>query len=726
MTPSFSAFPTWVTLLVMVGACAASAQQPTEFPTNPALPGPYSIDSGNHIIVLGAPTAPGGVLIYERANAGAPWQQTALLRPPDLPSNARFGTSVRVSLGRVLVSAPYFPGSPRGRAYVFRKDGSEWVQEAVFTPEGDIDLDYYGSTIALDEGHAFVGTYLQGEDGPYGGGYFYRLVGNEWVRGQGTSNVTQARIQLPLAAVGNGGGTSVATWSGSSWVFAARPAEPVEQADGVIALATDRMIRGSTFFAQVDGQWRRLGRLQGGSITDARGDLALSTSSINGVTSFHMYQPDPAGLGWGYHRLLSYPGSPGACSLTPFHVVCATSTTVRVFDIPPRPDVLPAPAPIAPANGIAVQDTVNFSWAPVPGAESYTLEYAHHYEDFISRNTRVSGLTGTSYTVGGLLPGRSYYWHVHAVTASAATPWSPTQTFFTVEPPTLQSPASGAQFSNPPVVFRWSAAAHAESYRLQIATSNTFETIIVDQPVAGTTVTVGAPPLQRGVSYRWRIGSVYNGGGLTVWSTIRAFIINQIPPPAPTVAPVLLAPPNGAEGVPRTPTFVWRSVPHATSYLLRASYTPDFSTLAISSTSPDTTRTPSSPLDPGRTVYWFVTASNVTGTGPPSPIFSFITGAVTGLDDGVPETLALDAGPNPSLAAVTLRLAMPQAAHVRMAVYDVLGREVAVLIEDQRPAGFHSLTWGQGWPSGVYVVRAQVQSGEAPSQVLVRSVTLTR
>ncbi|NBC17703.1 MAG: T9SS type A sorting domain-containing protein, partial [Bacteroidetes bacterium] len=75
--------------------------------------------------------------------------------------------------------------------------------------------------------------------------------------------------------------------------------------------------------------------------------------------------------------------------------------------------------------------------------------------------------------------------------------------------------------------------------------------------------------------------------------------------------------------------------------------------------------------------------------------------------EAVPEQAALDgAYPNPFNPQTTIRYALPEAADVRLAVYDLLGREVAVLAEGTQPAGTHTATFdAAGLPSGVYLYR---------------------
>ncbi|RMF62072.1 MAG: T9SS C-terminal target domain-containing protein, partial [Bacteroidetes bacterium] len=78
--------------------------------------------------------------------------------------------------------------------------------------------------------------------------------------------------------------------------------------------------------------------------------------------------------------------------------------------------------------------------------------------------------------------------------------------------------------------------------------------------------------------------------------------------------------------------------------------------------------------------------------------------------------------PNPFNPQTTIefRLDRPQA--VRLAVYDVLGREVAVLAEGAQPAGVFRVTFdATGLSSGLYLYRLQTEAG-----VLSRTMTLVK
>ena len=70
--------------------------------------------------------------------------------------------------------------------------------------------------------------------------------------------------------------------------------------------------------------------------------------------------------------------------------------------------------------------------------------------------------------------------------------------------------------------------------------------------------------------------------------------------------------------------------------------------------------------------------------------------------------------PNPFDDQTTLEYVLPEPASVRLAVYDVLGRQVRVLVDDQQQAGRHTVQWngrdesGGRMASGVYLARLVV------------------
>jgi hypothetical protein len=74
----------------------------------------------------------------------------------------------------------------------------------------------------------------------------------------------------------------------------------------------------------------------------------------------------------------------------------------------------------------------------------------------------------------------------------------------------------------------------------------------------------------------------------------------------------------------------------------------------------------------------------------------------------VARDFSLTAFPNPFNPSTTLSFTLPHAERARLAVYDVLGREVKVLQEGMLTAGEHKLNFdGSNLPAGIYFARLQ-------------------
>ncbi len=80
--------------------------------------------------------------------------------------------------------------------------------------------------------------------------------------------------------------------------------------------------------------------------------------------------------------------------------------------------------------------------------------------------------------------------------------------------------------------------------------------------------------------------------------------------------------------------------------------------------------------------------------------------------------------PNPFNPSTTIRWELPLASQVRLVVYDILGREVAVLVDGRLPAGVHEkLLDASGLPSGVYLCRLQAGGYTETRKMLLVEMT---
>ncbi len=100
--------------------------------------------------------------------------------------------------------------------------------------------------------------------------------------------------------------------------------------------------------------------------------------------------------------------------------------------------------------------------------------------------------------------------------------------------------------------------------------------------------------------------------------------------------------------------------------------------------------------------------------GPAPDIGAYEYAEPTGTHDCLPvpqSTSLVQNYPNPFNPSTTIKYELPTSSMVRLSVYDILGREVSVPVNERRDAGVHEVKFdASGLSSGVYLYRIEVGS----------------
>lgn len=179
-------------------------------------------------------------------------------------------------------------------------------------------------------------------------------------------------------------------------------------------------------------------------------------------------------------------------------------------------------------------------------------------------------------------------------------------------------------------------------------------------------------------------------------------------------APNLVFPANGAQEQYTTLVLRWDGVAGAVSYKVQIATDSTFSTGLIAEESVLIPEKVISGLSGQTTFYWRVAAVNDKGKEAWSSVFHFRTAFSSAIaekiGDDVPKEFALYQNyPNPFNPTTTICFDVKEPCRVLLKVYDLTGREVAVLADGNFSAGRHEVQFGaSGLPSGIYVYRIQM------------------
>ena len=150
----------------------------------------FSVSISGQYAIVGAPRdyqsdSNGYSYIFKKE--GDIWLEQAKLLPSDGTEWDCFGESVSISRDYAIVGArgDDDKGEGSGSAYIFKRDGENWIEQVKLLDSGSIDrvYCYFGASVSILGDYAIVGAWQNDGDGNVknsGAAYIFKREGNTW------------------------------------------------------------------------------------------------------------------------------------------------------------------------------------------------------------------------------------------------------------------------------------------------------------------------------------------------------------------------------------------------------------------------------------------------------------------------------------------------------------------------------------------------------------------
>lgn len=139
--------------------------------------------------VIGAPgvddAGPEAGAAYIFGRSGDNWIQQAKLIGNDIGMFDQFGTAIAIHENTTIIGAygKDEGGVDTGAAYVFARSGTSWTQQAKLTHRNAVSGDLFGFAVAVYGNNALIGAHGNDATGPdSGAAYIFRRSGNTWTQ----------------------------------------------------------------------------------------------------------------------------------------------------------------------------------------------------------------------------------------------------------------------------------------------------------------------------------------------------------------------------------------------------------------------------------------------------------------------------------------------------------------------------------------------------------------
>ena len=292
----------------------------------------------------------------------------------------------------------------------------------------------------------------------------------------------------------------------------------------------------------------------------------------------------------------------------------------------------------------------------------------------------------------------------------------------------LSAPTDLSTVYNTSVTLHWyvmGSEAGIDHYNIQYSNSDVF---LSATSVTTTGKSYNLSGLISGATYWWKVQSDDGAGHTSAWSTTWSFSVQT---GSPNIVQPLIGGPNNITISSVNPTLSWvlpvavgNGINYEVQYSNNASFL-NYNTVS----NINIAQTNLSGLTNNAAYFWRVRSKTSNGT---YSYFSntgqFNIGTVTGIKEPgiVPTVFFVDQNyPNPFNPSTTIKYGLPNTANVTIKVFDMLGREVKTLVNEQKNAGTFSVQWngdnnfGHKVTSGIYLFRVAAGTNIATKKMIL-------
>lgn len=182
---------------------ASDGQAGDVFGLSVSISGEYAV-VGAMLDDTGANIDHGAAYIFKRS--GVSWTQQAKLTATDLSAQAHFGSHVSIH-GDYIVVGAYQKSEgivlAKGAAYIYLRTGVTWAEQAKLSNDSVESFEYFGWGVSIFNNYVAIGAYNNDENGNNAGAaYIFVRSGNSWAQ--------QAKLLASDGAMGDEFGNSIA------------------------------------------------------------------------------------------------------------------------------------------------------------------------------------------------------------------------------------------------------------------------------------------------------------------------------------------------------------------------------------------------------------------------------------------------------------------------------------------------------------------------------------